>query len=213
MISRQIKDQLALEQSFVGNDLVLPVSETQDKEKPKDFEILRTQIASCQQCRLCETRTQTVFGVGSPTADLMFVGEAPGKEEDLKGIPFVGRSGQLLTKMIEAMGIKRDNVFIANILKCRPPENRNPSPFEIEKCSPYLKQQVVMVEPKVICALGNFATKTLLQTETSIAKIRGQKFKYEGVTLIPTYHPAYLLRRDTMKKYVWEDLQLVMSLL
>jgi DNA polymerase len=213
MISRQIEDQLALEQSFVGDDLVLPLSENQDKKESKGFEILRSQIASCQQCTLCETRTQTVFGVGSPTADLMFVGEAPGKDEDLQGIPFVGRSGQLLTKMIEAMGSNRDDVFIVNILKCRPPENRNPSPFQIEKCSPYLKQQIAMVKPKVICTLGNFATKTLLQTETSIAKIRGQKFKYEGVILIPTYHPAYLLRRDTMKKYVWEDLKLVMSLL
>lgn len=201
---------LELEKSFVGEMLymepkVLELSETLPE--------LKHQVSACENCTLSQTRTQIVFGSGHLNADLMFVGEAPGKDEDLSGEPFVGRSGKLLTKMIEAMGLSRDEIFIANILKCRPPENRNPSPFEIEQCSPYLKQQIALIKPKVICALGSFAAHTLLKSDVPISQLRGKVYTYENVALIPTFHPAYLLRNGTKKKEAWEDLQMAMELL
>jgi len=168
---------------------------------------LESKVSSCRGCGLAETRTNVVFGEGSPRAALMFVGEAPGAEEDKQGRPFVGRAGGLLTKIIESIGLTREDVFIGNILKCRPPGNRNPMPNEIEVCSPYLIDQIRIIKPKVICALGKFAAQRLLNTETPISQLRGKFYDYQGVKLMPTYHPAYLLRNSAGKKDVWEDMK------
>ena len=168
---------------------------------------LDANVSSCTRCELSLTRTNTVFGEGSEKARLMFVGEAPGKDEDEQARPFVGRAGKLLTKIIESIGLEREDVFIANILKCRPPENRNPMPTEIVSCTPYLIKQIELINPKVICTLGKFASQTLLETETPISKLRGKFYYYQGIKLMPTYHPAYLLRNSTGKKDVWEDMQ------
>jgi DNA polymerase len=154
-----------------------------------------------------------VFGVGNPSAELVFVGEGPGEDEDLQGEPFVGRAGQLLTKMIEAMGYRRDEIYIANVVKCRPPGNRNPEPDEIEACEPFLRAQLAAIRPKVIVALGKFAAQTLLRDTSPISKLRGKWFSYEGVRLMPTFHPAYLLRSPNEKGKAWEDLQMVMKAL
>jgi uracil-DNA glycosylase len=159
------------------------------------LDALRTEALACVRCPLAEGRTQVVFGVGDPDASLMFVGEGPGKEEDLQGIPFVGRAGQLLTRLIEGIGMSRDDVYIANVVKCRPPGNRDPQPDEVESCRPYLEGQVDFVAPKVLVTLGNFATKLLLATKDGIMKLRGQEFRYRDATiLIPTLHPAAVLR-------------------
>lgn len=168
----------------------------------------------CSRCKLHTLgRKQIVFGVGNPDADLMFVGEAPGADEDEQGIPFVGRAGQLLTKIIEAINLKRDDVYIANIIKCRPPQNRNPEPDEVASCEPFLFRQIDVIKPKVIVALGKYAAQTLLRTETPISRLRGQVFDYRGAKLVPTFHPAYLLRNPSSKREVWEDMKLVRSLL
>lgn len=182
---------------------------------PSVFEPLRNEIGDCQRCKLCKERTHIVFGIGNPQASLMFVGEGPGADEDAKGEPFVGRAGQLLTKMIEAMGLTRDKIYIANVVKCRPPNNRNPEPDEIEACIPFLKKQIATINPKVIVCLGTFASKTLLQTEIPITKLRGEFRDYEKTTIkvMPTYHPAFLLRNPNMKRPVWEDLKKVMDFL
>jgi uracil-DNA glycosylase len=172
---------------------------------------VRTDLGECTRCKLHGGRTKLVFGTGSPTAEVMFVGEAPGADEDLRGEPFVGRAGQLLTKMIEAMGFSRSDVYIANVVKCRPPENRNPEPDELEACEGFLRRQITAVRPKVIVALGKFAAQTLLRDETPISRLRGRWAEYEGVRLMPTFHPAYLLRSPEEKKKAWEDLQLVMK--
>lgn len=177
----------------------------------KNLEALRDEMGDCTRCLLHKGRTNLVFGVGNPTAQLMFVGEGPGADEDLKGEPFVGRAGQLLTKMIEAMGLKRSDVYIANIVKCRPPGNRNPEPLEVVTCSPFLKKQIDIIHPKVIVALGKFAAQTLLQTEIPITKLRGEFHDYGDSQLMPTYHPAFLLRNPNMKRAVWEDLKKVMT--
>jgi DNA polymerase len=158
-------------------------------------------------------RRQVVFGVGNPDADLMFVGEAPGADEDIQGIPFVGRAGQLLTKMIQAIQLERDQVYIANVIKCRPPENRNPEPDEIDMCQPFLFQQIAAVRPKVIVALGSFAAKTLLETQDSISRLRGRVYEFQGAKLIPTFHPSYLLRSPQFKREAWEDLKRARALL
>jgi DNA polymerase len=177
--------------------------------------ILKDEIGpSCQRCKLHTLgRKQVVFGVGNPNADLMFVGEAPGADEDEQGEPFVGRAGQLLTKIIEAIGLKRDDVYIANIIKCRPPGNRNPEPDEVEQCEPFLFRQVEAIKPKVIVALGKFAAQSLLRTTDPITRLRGRSFNYRGATLIPTFHPAYLLRNPSSKRDVWEDMKKVRSIL
>ena len=182
------------------------------KEKVKGemtLEELQEKVFACEQCQLSRTRTNVVFGEGSPRARLMFIGEAPGGEEDKQGRPFVGRAGQLLTKIIESIGLERKDVFIGNILKCRPPDNRNPLPGEIVKCTPHLLKQIEFIKPEVICALGKFAAQTLLSSETSISRLRGKFYDYHGIKLIPTYHPAYLLRNSSGKKDVWEDMKLV----
>jgi len=168
----------------------------------------------CSRCKLHTLgRKQVVFGVGNPDADLMFVGEAPGADEDLQGIPFVGRAGQLLTKIIEAIELKRDEVYIANVIKCRPPQNRNPEPDEVETCEPFLFQQIDVIKPKVIVALGTFAARALLRTLDPISRLRGRVYEYRGAKLIPTFHPAYLLRNPSSKREVWEDMKLVRSIL
>jgi len=175
---------------------------------------VRAEIGDCTRCKLHTLgRSQIVFGVGNPQADLMFVGEAPGADEDIQGVPFVGRAGQLLTKIIEAIGLKREDVYIANVIKCRPPQNRNPEPDEVEKCEPFLFQQIDVVKPKVIVALGKFGAQTLLRTLEPISRLRGRVFEYRGSKLIPTFHPAYLLRNPSSKREVWEDMKLVRKLL
>jgi uracil-DNA glycosylase family 4 len=178
------------------------------------LQAIRTEIGDCTRCKLHRLgRRQIVFGVGNPSADLMFVGEAPGADEDVQGIPFVGRAGQLLTKIIEAIGLRRDEVYIANVIKCRPPENRNPEPDEVETCEPFLFRQIDSVQPKVIVALGTFAAKALLKTQDPISRLRGRAFEYRGATLIPTFHPAFLLRSPDRKRDVWEDMKKVRALL
>ncbi|MFB3894827.1 MAG: uracil-DNA glycosylase family protein [bacterium] len=173
---------------------------------------IAAEIAQCIKCPLHNTRTHTVPGEGNPQAKLVFVGEAPGEDEDRQGRPFVGRAGQLLTQMIEAeksLNLKRSEVFICNVLKCRPPGNRNPQPDEIELCEPYLITQLSIIKPKLICALGTFAAQTLLRTETKISQLRGRFYEYQGIPLLPTFHPSYLLRNQTMKKEAWQDMLLI----
>jgi DNA polymerase len=170
---------------------------------------VREELGDCQRCKLAPLRTKLVFGVGNPNAHLVFVGEAPGADEDAQGEPFVGKAGQLLTKMIEAMGYAREDVYICNILKCRPPGNRNPEPDEIEKCEPFLKAQLAALRPRVIVALGKFAAQCLLRDDTPISRLRGTFRSYEGIQLMPTFHPAYLLRDPSKKKEAWADLKAV----
>ncbi len=168
----------------------------------------------CPRCKLAtQGRKQVVFGVGNPDADLMFVGEAPGADEDIQGIPFVGKAGQLLTKMILAINLERDQVYIANVIKCRPPGNRNPEPDEIASCEPFLFQQIDAVRPRVIVALGAFAAKTLLRTEDPISRLRGRIYDFRGAKLIPTFHPSFLLRSPDRKRDAWEDLKKARALL
>ena len=174
-----------------------------------ELEALKERVLQCSRCGLARTRLNVVFGSGNPKASLMFVGEAPGADEDAQGRPFVGRAGQLLTKIIESIGLAREEVYIANILKCRPPGNRNPMPNEIAMCVPYLEKQIDLIKPKVICALGKFAAQTLIGTETPITKLRGKFHYYQGIKLMPTYHPAYLLRNASGKKEVWEDMKAI----
>jgi uracil-DNA glycosylase family 4 len=176
---------------------------------------LRVDIGpDCSRCKLHTLgRRQVVFGVGNPDADLMFVGEAPGADEDEQGIPFVGRAGQLLTKMIQAINFERDQVYIANVIKCRPPGNRNPEPDEIATCEPFLFQQIDAINPRVIVALGAFAAKALLRSEESISRLRGRIFDFRGAKLIPTFHPSFLLRSPDRKREAWEDLKRARALL
>jgi uracil-DNA glycosylase family 4 len=175
---------------------------------------LRAHIGDCTRCKLHTLgRHQVVFGAGNPNAELMFVGEAPGSEEDIQGVPFVGRAGQLLTKIIEAIELKREDVYIANVIKCRPPANRNPEPDEVATCEPFLATQIDLVRPRVIVALGTFAAHTLLRTDAPISRIRGVVHDYRGAKLVPTFHPAYLLRSPDRKRDVWEDMKIVRGLL
>jgi uracil-DNA glycosylase family 4 len=182
-------------------------------DRPGRLDELAREVSVCVRCpHLAETRTQTVFGVGSPAARLMFVGEAPGADEDRLGEPFVGRAGQLLTDIItKGMGLARDQVYIANILKCRPPENRNPSNDEMENCFSYLEQQIEIIRPEFLCLLGRIAVQAILNTTHSMAKMRGKWHRYRGIRTIVTYHPAYLLRNPAAKKDTWEDLQMLMK--
>ena len=177
------------------------------------LEDVKQELGDCQRCSLGRLRTNLVFGEGNPKSGLVFVGEAPGADEDIQGRPFVGRAGQLLTRIIEAMGLKRKDVYICNILKCRPPGNRNPRPEEINACEPFLIKQLKVIRPRVICALGTFASHTLLKTDVPITVLRGKFHAYQGIQLMPTYHPAYLLRNPGAKKQVWEDIQKIMKVL
>lgn len=178
-----------------------------------DWPALRDAVAGCRACGLCEGRRNTVFGVGDVQADWLIVGEAPGENEDLQGEPFVGQAGHLLDNMLRAMGLGREqNVFIANVLKCRPPGNRNPSPEEVAQCEPFLQQQIALLQPKIILAMGRFAVQSLLQTSEPIGKLRGRPHQYQGVPVVVTYHPAYLLRNLPDKAKAWADLCLAMAL-
>jgi len=177
------------------------------------LERIRADIGDCKRCRLCERRTNIVFGDGNGKAELVFIGEGPGHDEDVQGLPFVGRAGKLLTQMIEAMGLQRRDVYICNVVKCRPPENRAPEKDEIAICSPFLLRQLDVIQPKVIVCLGAVALKALLGAERGITHLRGQWLEYRGTRLMPTYHPAYLLRNPSAKGDVWKDLQKVMNVL
>jgi DNA polymerase len=174
---------------------------------------IRDRLGDCQRCKLSKGRRNIVFGQGSPQARLMFVGEAPGADEDVQGLAFVGKAGQLLTRIVEAMGLRREDVFIANVLKCRPPDNRNPEPDEILSCQPFLEEQIQAIGPKVLVGLGKFAGQWLLKTAEPISKIRGRLGEYQGIKVMPTYHPAFLLRNPGAKKEVWEDMKVVMRIL
>jgi DNA polymerase len=180
----------------------------------EDLPSIRADLGDCTRCKLSTLgRRQIVFGVGNPHARLMFIGEAPGRDEDIQGIPFVGRAGQLLTKMIEAIGLTRDDVYIANVIKCRPPENRNPEPGEVASCEPFLFRQVESINPVVIVALGTFAAQALLKSQDTISRLRGRVYRYGGSQLVPTFHPAYLLRSPDKKRDAWEDLKRAKTLL
>ncbi|MGH7846970.1 MAG: uracil-DNA glycosylase [Candidatus Binatia bacterium] len=187
-------------------------SDYADTFKAGSLEELRAAIGDCRRCKLWPGRTHLVFGVGNPQAEIMFVGEGPGRDEDLQGEPFVGRAGQLLTDIItKGMGLKRKDVYIANVIKCRPPQNRNPEADEIESCEPFLKRQIDLIKPKIIVALGKFAVQTLLQTKVPIMRLRGTWHEYHGIKLMPTLHPAYLLRNPGDKKLVWDDIKKVIQ--
>lgn len=194
------------------NEVILePSSGASVDEAGPGLDELYAATCECRNCGLGATRTKFVFGSGNPDADLMFIGEAPGRDEDLQGLPFVGRAGQLLTKMIEAMGLSRDQVYIGNILKCRPPNNRDPLPDEMAACFPILKQQIQAIRPRYVCALGRIAAQALLQTTTALGKLRGTFHNFEGTKLVVTYHPAALLRNPSWKRPAWEDLQMIMK--
>jgi uracil-DNA glycosylase family 4 len=180
--------------------------------RTSDLPALRELIGDCTRCKLAPLRTNLVFGVGNPNADLMFVGEAPGADEDARGEPFVGRAGQLLTDIIErGMGVTRDQVYICNVIKCRPPDNRNPEPDEVASCEPFLFRQIDLVKPEAIVGLGTFAVQALLKVKTPISKLRGKWHQVRGVRMMPTFHPAYLLRNPADKRLVWADIQEVMK--
>jgi len=183
-----------------------------EKSKTK-LEIIRDELGDCKRCKLHKSRTNIVFGDGNPDASLVFVGEAPGADEDRQGLPFVGKAGKLLTKIIEAINMKRDDVYICNILKCRPPGNRNPEDDEIRSCFPFLKKQLDAINPEVICTLGSFGAKILLNVKTPISRLRGKINYYKDICIIPTFHPAFLLRNPSKKKDVWEDIKMVRDIL
>ena len=178
-----------------------------DRAPLQDLESVRAEIGDCQRCKLAPKRTNIVFGSGNPSAELVFVGEAPGYDEDQQGLPFVGRAGQLLTKIIECINLKREDVYICNVLKCRPPENRNPEPDEVAACNPFLKKQLAAIRPKIVCCLGTFAAQTVMQTAAPISRLRGKFFDLDGIRVIATFHPAYLLRSPEKKREVWEDMK------
>lgn len=178
-----------------------------------DWEALQSAVSTCKRCELHATRTQTVFGVGNRSAQWLFVGEAPGADEDRQGEPFVGRAGQLLNAMLEAIGLRREEVYIANVLKCRPPGNRDPQPKEVECCEPFLVRQIELIRPRLIVALGRHAAHSLLKTEVPLSRLRGQRHSYRGTPLIVTFHPAYLLRTPGDKRRAWEDLCLARTII
>jgi uracil-DNA glycosylase family 4 len=190
-------------------EIFFPSQGTLDPLSRLSFAELEAVAKQCTECRLHRGRTHVVFGVGNPQAQLMFVGEAPGRDEDRQGEPFVGRAGQLLTRIIEAIGMKRQDVYIANVIKCRPPNNRNPEEDELSRCEPYLIRQIALVQPRLIVALGTFAAQILLKTKLPISQLRGRFHTYQGVKLMPTFHPAFLLRNPERKRAVWEDMQAV----
>ncbi len=199
-------------ESLLGDTVADLFADTTAGAHANSLEELRAAIGDCQRCKLCSGRTHIVFGIGNPRAKLMFVGEGPGRDEDLQGEPFVGRAGQLLTDIItKGIGIKREDVYICNVVKCRPPENRNPEPDEVAACEPFLKKQIELVRPEIIVGLGKFAVQTLLKSNAPISKLRGKWHSYCGIKLMPTFHPAYLLRNPADKKLVWEDIKQVIK--
>jgi uracil-DNA glycosylase len=197
-----------------SDPVAVPVPVILARSAAEALTAIRGDIGECTRCKLHTLgRRQIVFGTGSITAEIMFVGEAPGADEDEQGVPFVGRAGQLLTKMIGAMGLSREDVYIANVLKCRPPGNRNPEPDEIETCEPFLFRQLASIQPKVVIALGAFAARTLLKTDEPISRLRGRVFDFRGAKLIPTFHPSYLLRSPGNKREAWDDLKTALGVL
>ncbi|HET8773226.1 MAG TPA: uracil-DNA glycosylase [Thermoanaerobaculia bacterium] len=202
--------QLTVDRSEATAEVPPPVN-SQLSTANSEFDSLRAEALACTKCRLAGGRKNVVFGVGNPNADLMFVGEAPGRDEDERGEPFVGRAGQLLTDIIKAMKLTRDDVYIANVIKCRPPENRNPEPDELDACRPFIRRQVELIQPKVIVTLGRFGLQSLTEKGYGISAVRGKWLEYDGIKLMPTYHPAYLLRNPAAKKDVWADMKKVMA--
>lgn len=205
-ILSQIENHLRLRQ-FIGAPLLIPQEESSDSQVALNQ--LLQEVASCAKCSLHKTRTKVVFGSGSANAKLMFIGEAPGYYEDVQGLPFVGEAGQLLTKIITSINLTREQVYIANVLKCRPPNNRSPSADEIISCYPFLVRQISAIRPSVICVLGSIASKAILKTSKPMSQIRGQFHKFGEIAVMPTFHPAYLLRNPTEKRKVWEDMKKV----
>lgn len=210
-LTREIQIHLRRLEEIGITEISLP--EAPSRKPEEALRKIREEIGDCTRCQLCRGRTHIVFGVGNPRARLLFIGEGPGRDEDLQGEPFVGRAGQLLTRMIEAMKMKREEVYIANIVKCRPPENRYPEPEEAATCYPFLLKQIDAIRPEIIVALGNLAAQTLLETKKGITGLRGRFHDFHGIPLMPTFHPAYLLRNPEMKKPCWEDLKKVMAAL
>jgi len=202
---------LNLYRDLYGDNIYLDsnVSEEMPIDKSNKLDEYLDSIKDCLECPLGKTRKNIVLGEGNPNANIVFVGESPGKQEDLQGLPFVGRSGKLLDKMLSSINLSRDDVYILNVLKCRPPENRDPSKMEIEKCEPYLKKQLKIIKPKLIVALGRISAMTILRTKDSLTNMRNQIFDYEGIDFLVTYHPAALLRNPNFKKYAWEDFKLI----
>ena len=187
-------------------------SDNAEAYQAKTLKELRAVIGDCHRCKLWSGRTHLVFGVGNPKAQVMFVGEGPGRDEDLQGEPFVGRAGQLLTDIItKGMGLRREDVYIANVIKCRPPDNRNPEPDEVDSCEPFLVKQIEIIRPRIIVGLGKFAVQTLLKSKVPISKLRGNWHDYHGIRFMPTFHPAYLLRNPGDKRLVWEDIKKVLK--
>jgi len=206
------RDSLSVGMEWKEGSQAIEKVKADSKNKEEQLSKVFQEIRKCQLCQLAKTRHNLVFGDGNPHAQIVFVGEAPGADEDEQGLPFVGRAGQLLTDIIiKGMKLERKDVYICNILKCRPPGNRNPLPDEISTCEPFLKKQLQIISPKIICALGTFAAQTLLKTDIPISALRGRFHSYEGIKLMPTYHPAYLLRNPAAKKPVWEDVQMIMK--
>lgn len=200
------------EQSLIHGTVGDLFADNAEVMQARTVDELRAAIGDCQRCKLCSGRTNLVFGIGNPRAKLMFVGEGPGRDEDLQGEPFVGRAGRLLTDIItKGIGIKREDVYICNVVKCRPPDNRNPEPDEVAACEPFLNKQIALVRPEIIVGLGKFAVQTLLQSKLPITKLRGNWHNYQGIKLMPTFHPAYLLRNPADKKLVWEDIKKVIK--
>ncbi|MFH1459178.1 MAG: uracil-DNA glycosylase [Candidatus Omnitrophota bacterium] len=218
-ITQELKMRFAYEKFFVDSFILKGNQEKQKKgksnttDKNQLVQLLYAQVKKCRLCDISKTKKNTVFGEGNLNAEIMFVGEAPGHDEDLAGKPFVGAAGGLLTKIILAMGMKRENVYITNVLRCRPPGNRNPQPEEVACCRPYLIELVKIIQPKIICTLGKFAAQALLNETKPISRIRGNFFEFAGIPLMPTYHPAYLLRNPEDKKLVWQDMKKIIKFL
>jgi len=203
--------EIGIKEVFLSQEAKKQLERLRSKEEL--LQDVRQGLGDCKRCKLYKTRQHIVFGEGSAEARLVLVGEAPGRDEDLQGRPFVGAAGQLLTRMLKAINLARNEVYITNIIKCRPPNNRNPQPDEIEACKPFLMQQLNVIKPRVICTLGSISTHTLLETKTPISRLRGKVHDWHGMKLIPTFHPAYLLRNPSQKKAAWEDLQLLQKVL
>ncbi len=198
-------------QAMMGLEWLPAISMGLPQDLPEDLEQIRSDLGECKRCGLHSHRTHIVFGEGNPSTKVALVGEGPGQEEDRLGRPFVGAAGKLLDRIIAAMGWRRDEVYICNVIKCRPPRNRNPQPDEIESCGPFLKRQLAAIQPQAILALGSFAAQFLLSTQQPISKLRNRVHHFEGTPVVPTYHPAYLLRNPLEKRRVWEDVQLLLS--
>jgi uracil-DNA glycosylase family 4 len=208
-IRKHLEYHKSIGNDYLPKDMAMPKT----SKNTSTLDQIKNELAGCTRCRLHKGRNNIVMGQGNPNASLMFVGEGPGRDEDIQGLAFVGRAGKLLTKIIEAMGFTREEVFIGNVVKCRPPENRNPENDEIATCIPFLDKQIAAIKPKVIVCLGTFAAQTLLNTDEKISHLRGKCLDRDGVTIVPTYHPAFCLRNPNMKKPVWEDMKKVMEIL